>query len=100
MDVIPIGPNAATFADFHRHTARDVIARCEVLILGRITFHEPLAFRVGKVTAFAACALGDQAACAVDTGWVELNEFHVLEWQASACHHAATVTCAGVGRCG
>ena len=100
MDVISIGPNAATFPNFHRHTARYVIARCKIFILGRITFHETLAFRVGKVTAFAARTLGDQAASTIDTSRVELNEFHVLEWQASASHHATAVTCTGVGRCG
>src|SRR5262249_46371662 len=43
-------------------------------------------------------ALGDQTSSAVDTGWMELNEFHVLKRQASAQHHGIAITGAGMGR--
>ena len=99
VDVVFLCANAATFADFHRHRAGDNIAGGEVFCGWGITLHEALTFGIGQVSAFAAGAFGDQAAGPVDAGWVELNEFHVLQRQAGAQHHGVAVarTCVGRG---
>lgn len=54
------------------------------------------AVAVAQDAAFAAHALGDQAAGAVDAGRVELHELHVLHREASAQRHAAAVAGAGM----
>ena len=90
--------DTTTFADLHGHGARNIVARCEVFVVGRITLHKTLTLGVRQVTAFAACAFGDQTAGAVDAGRVELHELHILKRQTCACHHAATVAGAGMGR--
>ncbi len=64
--------------------------------MGRIAFHEALTLGVGEITALAAHAFGDQAAGAVDAGGMELHEFHVLQRQAGAQHHAVAIAGAGV----
>ena len=89
--------HAAAFADFRRHGTGHHVARCQILGAGRIALHETLALGIGEVTALTACAFGDQHARAVNAGGVELHEFHVLQWQAGAHHHAATVAGAGMG---
>ena len=91
--------HAAPFADFQGHAARDIVARGQVFVMGRITFHEAFAIGVGEVSTLAARAFGDEAARAVDSGRVELYEFHVLQGQTRASHHAATVASAGMGAC-
>ncbi len=62
VDVVLVLADAAAFADLQRHRAADDVARGEILHRGRIALHEALALGVGQVTAFAARALGDQAA--------------------------------------
>ena len=98
VDVVLLLADAAAFADFDRHRARDDVARGEVLGGGRIALHEALALGIDEIAAFAARALGDEAARAVDAGRVELDEFHVLQRQAGAQHHAAAVAGAGMRR--
>ena len=97
MDMVTLGTHAAALADLHCHAAADHIARGEVLVGGRIAFHEPLAFRVGEVTALATRAFGDQATRTVDPGGMELHKLHVLKRQSLTCHHPATVAGAGMG---
>jgi hypothetical protein len=97
-DVVLVLADAAAFADFHGHAARDNVARGKVLGVRRIALHEALALGVGQIAALAARALGDQAARAVNAGRVELHELHVLQRQAGAQHHAVAVAGAGVGR--
>ncbi len=100
VDVIAIRAHTAPFADFHGHAAADVVTRGEVFVVGRIAFHEPFAFGVGEVSALTPCAFGDQTARPVDARGVELHEFHVLQRQPSAGHHAAAVARTGVRGCG
>ena len=97
-DVVLLLADAAAFADFDGHRARDDVARGEVLGRRRIALHEAFALGVDQIAAFAARAFGDQAARAVDAGRVELDELHVLQRQAGAQHHGAAVAGAGVGR--
>ena len=92
------GADAAALADFDGHRARDHVARGQVLGRRRIALHEALAFRIDQIAAFAARALGDQHAGAVDAGRVELDELHVLQRQAGAQHHGVAVAGAGMGR--
>ena len=98
VDVVLLLADAAALADLDRHRARDDVAGGEVLGGGRVTLHEALALGVDEIAAFAAGALGDEAARAVDAGRVELDEFHVLQRQAGAQHHAAAVAGAGMRR--
>ncbi|MND87832.1 hypothetical protein D3C80_798400 [compost metagenome] len=97
-DVILVLADAAAFTDFHRHAARHHVTRGKVFCRRRITLHEALAFGVDEITAFAARAFGNEAACAINAGRVELHEFHVLKRQAGTGNHAAAVAGAGVGR--
>ena len=83
--------DAAALADFDGHGARDDVARGEVLGRRRIALHEALARAIDQIGAFAARALGDEDAGAVNAGRVELHEFHVLERQAGAQHHGVAV---------
>ena len=96
VDVILVLADAAAFADFDRHGARDHVARGEILGRRRIALHEALAFGIDQIAAFAARAFGDQAAGAVDAGRMELHEFHVLQRQAGAQHHGVAVAGAGM----
>ncbi len=98
IDVVLVLANAATSADFHGHAARDNVTRSKILGGRRITLHEALTFGIDEIAAFTACAFSNQATCAINTGWVELNKFHILKWQTSTCRHTATVTGAGVSR--
>ena len=90
-DVILLRADAAAFADFDGHRAGDDVARGEVLGGRRVALHEALAFGIDQIGAFAARALGDQHAGAVDAGRMELHELHVLERQAGAQHHGVAV---------
>ncbi len=94
--MVALRPDAAPFAHFQRHRAADDIARCQILGRWGVAFHEPFTFGIGQVAALAPCALGDQHARAVNAGGVELHEFHVLQRQPCAQHHAAAVAGAGV----
>ena len=62
-------------------------------VFGRwgIAFHKPLALRIGQIAALTARALGDQHACAVDPGRVELDELHVLQGQPRAQRHCPAI---------
>src|ERR1700756_703005 len=88
----------AALPDLDSFGPTDDVSRGQILLSRRIFGHEPLAFTVGEITTFAAGAFGNQNTGAVDAGWVELNEFHVLQWQAGAQHHRASITGAGVRR--
>src|SRR5438046_2880873 len=42
---------------------------------------------------------GDQTACAIDTGGMELNEFQILKRQSGSHDHCIPITRASVGTC-
>src|SRR6185436_7799754 len=65
---------------------------------GRIALHEALALGIDEIAAFAAGALGDEAARTIDAGRMELDEFHVLQRETGAQYHAAAVARAGMRR--
>ena len=90
-DVVFLLADATSLADLDGHGARNHVARGEVLGRRRVALHEALALGVDQIGAFAASALGDQHAGAVDAGRMELHEFHVLERQAGAQHHGVAV---------
>ena len=96
VDVVFLGAHAAAFAHLERHRTRNDVAAGEVLRAGRIALHEALALGIGQIAALAACALGDEHARTVDARRVELDEFHVLQRQAGAQHHAAAIAGAGM----
>ena len=96
-DMVLLLADAAAFADFDGHRARDHVARREILGGRRIALHEALALGIDEIAALAARALGDEAAGAVNPGRMELDEFHVLQRQAGAQRHRAAVAGLGVG---
>ena len=96
-DVVLVLADAASFADFDGHRARNHVAGGEILGRGRITLHEALAFRIYKIAALATRALGHETARAIDSGRVELDEFHVLQRQAGPQRHRAAVAGLRVG---
>ena len=96
-DVVLLLADAAAFADLDGHRARDHVARGEILGGRRIALHEALALGIDEIAALAARAFGDEAAGAVDSGRVELDELHVLQRQAGAQRHRAAVAGVGVG---
>ncbi len=98
VDVIFLLADAAPLADLDRLGSADHVARGEVLLARRIFGHEPVPFAVGQVTTLAASALRNQNAGAIYAGRVELDEFHVLQWQPRAQHHGVAVTGTGVSR--
>ena len=77
-DVVLLLADTTALANFDRHRARDQVARGEVFRRRRVALHEAFAFGIDQIAAFAAHALGDEAAGAVDTGRMELHELHVL----------------------
>src|SRR3546814_13293773 len=87
--------DAAAFADFDGHRARDHVARGQVLRIRRVAPHEALAAAVAQDAAFAAHALGDQETGAVDARGVELPEPPVLQAQPGAQPPAAALARAG-----
>ena len=98
-DMVFIFTHAAAFTNFHRHSAADQIARGEVLHARGITLHKAFTFRIGQITALTACALCDKATRPVNTGRVELDEFHILNRKACAEDHGITIACAGMRGC-
>ena len=99
VDVVFVLAHAAAFADFHRHTARNNVTAGKVFVGGGIPLHKAFAFGVGQIPAFATRAFGDQTARAIDSGGVELHEFHILQRQPRTRRHTAAVAGAGMRRC-
>ena len=96
-DVVLLLSDAAAFADFDGHRPRDDVAGGKILGRWRIALHEALTFRIDEIAALAARAFGDEATGAVDSGRMELDEFHVLQRQAGAERHRAAIAGLGVG---
>ncbi len=90
--------DAPALAHLESDRSRDHVARRKILHRRRIALHEALALAVREIAAFAARALGDQAAGAVNAGRVELHELHVLQRQTGAQSHGVAVAGAGVRR--
>ena len=88
--------DAAPLSNLDGHCARNDVTRGEILGRGRIALHEALAFGIDEVGALPARAFGDQAARAVNTGGMELHEFHVLQRQPRPQHHGVAVPGTGV----
>ena len=98
VNMVFLGPNAPALADLDRHRSADDIPGGKVFGVRCVALHEAFAFGVGKETALAAHAFRNQAAGAIDTGRVELHEFHVLQGQSGAQDHAIPVAGAGMSR--
>src|SRR4029434_316608 len=64
----------------------------------RVSLHEPLAFRVDEIAAFATRSFCDETARRVNAGRMELHELHVLQRQPSTKHHGVAVAGADVCR--
>ena len=98
MNVIALRADPAPLVDLDRHRTADYVARGQVLGVRRVALHEPLSFRIGQITALAAHPFGNQYTGAVDSGWMKLNEFHILQRQTGAHDHRIAVACAGMRR--
>src|SRR5277367_2991515 len=96
VDVILLFADPPPLADLNRFGSADHVARGEVFLARRIFRHKPLALTVGEIATLAAGALRDQTAGAIDAGWVELNELHVLQRQPGTQYHGVAVAGARV----
>src|SRR3546814_14168721 len=83
-----------TFTDFHRHGPGENVPAGEILRRWGIALHKALTLGIGEISTLPARTFCDEHAGAVNPGRMELHEFHVLQWQASAQHHAAAVSSA------
>src|SRR4051794_17074934 len=95
-DVVFLLADTPALADFDGHRPRDHVARGEILGGGRVALHEALALGVDEITALAPGALSDETAGPVNPGWVELDEFHVLQRQTGPQRHRAAIAGLGV----
>ncbi len=91
IDVIATRSAATPLGNFDGDGARHHVAPGQVFGVRRVAFHETLAVPVQQIAALAAHALGDQAADTRDAGGMKLPEFHVLQRQAGAQHHAEAI---------
>jgi len=88
--------NATTLADLDGHRTGNNIPGGKVLGGRGITFHETLTLRVEKVTSLTTRPLSNQATSTINTSWVELNKFKILQGKASTSNHGITITRASV----
>lgn len=96
VDVVLLRTDTTALTNLNSHRTGDDVTRGQILGSGRVALHEALTLRVEEVTTLTTRALSDQAASAVDTGRVELDEFQILERQTGTCDHGHTVTSASV----
>lgn len=90
--------NASPGEDFHSHSSADNISRGKILSRGGISGHEPFSESVSQDTALTSAALSHEAASAINTSWVELNELEIREGETCSGNHSTSVPSAGVGR--
>lgn len=98
VDMILVGANTTSLADFKGHGTGDNIAGGKILGSWRITLHKSLTLGVQEVTSLTTGALGDQTSSAVDTSGVELDELEILVRQTGTGNHGHAVTSTGMGR--
>ena len=96
-DVIASRSEAASLLDLLIDRAGDHVTGREVLDRGGVSLHEPFPVAVADHRALAAGAFGQEHAEPVQAGRVELEELHVLEWDAAPERHREAVTREGVG---
>ena len=98
--MITIGAAPATLKNLQNHGSCNNVSARKVFCVWRVTLHEALAVLVHQITTLSTTTLGDQRACAVNTGGVELPHFHVLYWNTGPeCHtHAIARINVGIGR--
>ena len=97
VDVIPVLPHPAPFADLDHHGTADHVTRGQILGMRGIALHEALAQRIGEIAALTAHAFGNEDAGAIDAGGMELHELHVLHRQACAHDHGRAIAGADMG---
>jgi hypothetical protein len=96
VNVVLVLTNASALEDLLGHGPGDDVPGGQVLGSGCVSLHKPLAQAVSQDSALSSAALGHEAAGAVDSGGVELDELEVLHGQALADDHGAAVAGAGV----
>ena len=97
VDMVGVGTDTTTLEDFHSHGARDDIARCEILGVGSVALHESLSLAVTEDATLTTTTLSHEAASTVNTSWMELDEFGILNREASSGNHTTTVASACMG---
>ncbi len=94
---VRLAVHATPFVDLGLFRPGDDVAGRQLHLGLGVLVHEPLALAIVEQSALAAGCLGDENPVRVDAGRVELDEFHVLERQASTENHRKAVACVGVG---
>ena len=97
-DMISIRSHSPALTNFYCHGTADYITAGQVLCRWRIPFHKALTFGINQKAALSTYTLGDQTTRTVNTCWVKLHKFHILQWQSSTQHHGIAVTRASMGR--
>ena len=92
LHVVTVRTATATFQYLKNHRARDHVTTSQIFSIWRITLHKALAVSINQVTTLTTTTLGNQSACTIDTGWVELPHFHVLDRHTCSQSHAHTIT--------
>lgn len=98
VDVVLLWPNTTTVANLHGHGPGDNVTRSKILGSRGVTLHESLTLGIEEVTALTTRTFGDQAASAVDTSGMELNELEILVGKSCTGDHGHTVTSTSVCR--
>jgi len=88
VDVILVGTASATLKNFENHGARHHVTPRKVFGVGRIAFHETLAFAVNQVAALTTAALGNKGPGTMNTGGMELPHLHILDGNTCPQRHA------------
>lgn len=99
VNMVLLRANTATLTDFKGHGSRHDIARGKVLGGRGVTLHETFTLRVEEIASLTTRTFRDQASGTVDTSWVELDKFQILQRKTGACNHGVTVAGACVGTC-
>lgn len=96
-DVVLLSTDTTAVTDLHGHGSGDDVTRSKIAGSGGISLHESLTLGVEEETTLTTSTLSDQAAGAVDTGRVELDELEILVGETGTGDHGHTVTSASVG---
>ena len=99
VNMVLFGADSPTLEDLDSHGPGNDVSRSKILSSWGVSLHESFTFSVPKDSTFSSAALSNEAATAIDTCRVELDELGVLDGKPSSGSHATTIACASVGGC-
>ncbi|CAM6002358.1 unnamed protein product [Sphagnum balticum] len=96
--MVLLGPHSPTLQNLHRHGSAHYVSGSQVQGRGRVSRHKTLASRISEHSSLSPAALSHQAPSAINTSRMELDEFHIREWEASSRDESSPVPSASVSR--